>query len=59
MAKIFDILTYSLKVVAKFFIVVLLVYIMFAEVAMNLYGGCINEKSEKFYLEKTGGALNP
>ena len=58
MAKIFDVLTYSLNTVGPFFMVVVFVYILFAELGMSVFGGCINQKSEQLYLKHTGGELN-
>ena len=58
MGKIFDVLSYSLSTVGPFFMVVFFVYILFAEVGMSLFGGCINELSADLYLKHTGGSLN-
>lgn len=56
--KLFDILSYSIKIVGPFFMVVVFVYIFFAQVGISLFGGCINERSYPLYKDRTGGDLN-
>lgn len=56
--KLFDVLSYSIKIVGPFFMVVAFVYILFAQIGISLFGGCINEKTYALYVDRTGGDLN-
>ena len=56
--KLFDVLSYSIKIVGPFFMVVAFVYILFAQIGISLFGGCINQKTYALYLDRTGGDLN-
>ena len=58
-AKLFDIIVYSVKTSSSFFFVILVNFSIFSLIGCSLYGGSSTSKSGELFLKVTGGSLNP
>jgi hypothetical protein len=53
-----SIISYSLKCIKPFLIVMLFVFICFSQVGMALFGGSVSERTYEIFEKKTGGSIN-